>query len=156
MSRGQRGGSPTAVNLSFLDRSLYLFLSNSSSVILTRLSGPRSRHTICQKIWRRRESNPGPLGLQPETLTTRPQRRSLHSSHTAELSVSKQYECGQVISWVLGHKKTFCKFGRSTLTGTGSVQFTSSSLLLEPATELLIRFKIILNLFCVFIAAKRF
>jgi hypothetical protein len=35
MSRGQRGGSPTAVNLSFLDRSRYL-LSSSSSFILTR------------------------------------------------------------------------------------------------------------------------
>jgi hypothetical protein len=35
VSRGQRGGSPTVVNLSFLDRSSY-FLSSSSSFILTR------------------------------------------------------------------------------------------------------------------------
>jgi hypothetical protein len=35
VSRGQRGGSFTAVNLSFLDRSRY-FLSSSSSFILTR------------------------------------------------------------------------------------------------------------------------
>jgi hypothetical protein len=34
MSRGQRGGYPTVVNLSFLDRSSY-FLSSSSSFILT-------------------------------------------------------------------------------------------------------------------------
>jgi hypothetical protein len=41
------------------------------------LSGPRSRPTTTQKIWKRRESNSGPLGLQPGTLTTRPQRRSV-------------------------------------------------------------------------------
>jgi hypothetical protein len=35
VSRGQHGGSPTVVNLSFLDRSRYFFLS-SSSFILTR------------------------------------------------------------------------------------------------------------------------
>jgi hypothetical protein len=33
-SRGQRGGFPTVVNLSFLDRTLYFF-SSSSSFILT-------------------------------------------------------------------------------------------------------------------------
>jgi hypothetical protein len=63
VSRGQRGGSPTAVNLSFLDRRLYLFLSSSSSFILTTLSGPRSRHNDKQNIWYRRESNPGPWPL---------------------------------------------------------------------------------------------
>jgi hypothetical protein len=31
--------------LGFLDRSRYFFLSSSSSVVLTRLSGPRSRPT---------------------------------------------------------------------------------------------------------------
>jgi hypothetical protein len=41
------------------------------------LSGPRSRPTTSQKIWWRQESNPGPLDLWPETLTTRPQRRSV-------------------------------------------------------------------------------
>jgi hypothetical protein len=35
-----------------------LFLSSSSSVVLTRLSGPRSRLTTSQKIWWRREWNP--------------------------------------------------------------------------------------------------
>jgi hypothetical protein len=35
VSRGQRGGSPTVVYLSFLDRRSY-FLSSSSSFILTR------------------------------------------------------------------------------------------------------------------------
>jgi hypothetical protein len=38
------------------------------------LSGPRSRPAASQKIWKSRESNPLPLDLQPETLTTRPQR----------------------------------------------------------------------------------
>jgi hypothetical protein len=45
--RSQRGGHPTAVNLSFLDQSRYSFFQ----VVLTRLSGPRSRPTDNQKIW---------------------------------------------------------------------------------------------------------
>jgi hypothetical protein len=54
---GQRGVTwsaqriPTAVNLCFLDRSRYFFYSSSSSIDLTRLSGPRSRPTTTQKIW---------------------------------------------------------------------------------------------------------
>jgi hypothetical protein len=51
-------------------------LSDSSSFILTRLSGPRSRLIATQKIWQRRESNSGPLVLEPGSLTKRPQRRS--------------------------------------------------------------------------------
>ena len=38
-------------NLCFLDRSRYFFYSSSSSIDLTRLSGPRSRPTTTQKIW---------------------------------------------------------------------------------------------------------
>jgi hypothetical protein len=41
---------PTAVNLGSLDQEPLLFHSSSSSVILTRLSGPRSRPTTSQKI----------------------------------------------------------------------------------------------------------
>jgi hypothetical protein len=37
--------------LAFLDPEKLLFLSSSSSVVLTRLSGPRSRNTTSQKIW---------------------------------------------------------------------------------------------------------
>jgi hypothetical protein len=37
--------------LGFLDRIRYFFLPSSSSVVLTRLSGPRSRPTASQKIW---------------------------------------------------------------------------------------------------------
>jgi hypothetical protein len=50
VSRGQRGGSPTVVNLSFLDEAVK-FLSSSSSYILRRLSGPSSKPTATQKIW---------------------------------------------------------------------------------------------------------
>jgi hypothetical protein len=60
---------PPVVNLGFVVR--------SSSVVLTWLRGPRSRPAASQEMWKRRESNPGPLDLRPETLTTRPQRRSL-------------------------------------------------------------------------------
>jgi hypothetical protein len=57
MSRSQRDESPTAVfSLSRPER--ILLHSCSSSVILTRLSGPRYRPTTSQKIWQRRESNP--------------------------------------------------------------------------------------------------
>jgi hypothetical protein len=38
------------------------------------LSGPRARPTATQKIWQHQESYLGPLGLQPGSLTTRPQR----------------------------------------------------------------------------------
>jgi hypothetical protein len=37
--------------LDFLDPELLLFYSSSSTFILTRMSGPRSRHTTSQKIW---------------------------------------------------------------------------------------------------------
>jgi hypothetical protein len=42
---------PAAGNLSFQDRSRYFFIQVGSSIILTRLSGPRSRPTSSQKIW---------------------------------------------------------------------------------------------------------
>jgi hypothetical protein len=50
VSRSQRGWFPTAVSRSSRPETL-LFLSSSSSIVLTRLSGPRSRSTTCQKIW---------------------------------------------------------------------------------------------------------
>jgi hypothetical protein len=42
---------PYGRNLGFLDRSRYFFLLSSSSIVLTRLSGPRSRPTTFKKIW---------------------------------------------------------------------------------------------------------
>jgi hypothetical protein len=51
-----------AVDIDFLDPKPLLFYSNSSSIILTRLSGPRSR-PITENIRQRRKSNPGSLDL---------------------------------------------------------------------------------------------
>jgi hypothetical protein len=48
-----------------------LFLSSSSSIVLTRLRAARSRPTTSQKMY-----EPGPLDLHPGTLTTRPERRT--------------------------------------------------------------------------------
>jgi hypothetical protein len=42
---------PMSVNLNFIDPEPLLSHSSSASVILTRLSGPRSRPTTSQKIW---------------------------------------------------------------------------------------------------------
>jgi hypothetical protein len=52
VSRGQRGGFPTVVNL-FSRPEPLLFLSSSSLFMLTSLSRPRSRLTATQKIWKR-------------------------------------------------------------------------------------------------------
>jgi hypothetical protein len=52
--------------LGFLDRSRYYFFQVAPQLysrVLTRLSGPRSRPTASQKIWKRRESNLEPLDL---------------------------------------------------------------------------------------------
>jgi hypothetical protein len=59
----------SATDLGFLDPEPLLFFSSSSSLVLTRLSGPRSRPITSQKIWYSRES-------VARNSTTRPQRRS--------------------------------------------------------------------------------
>jgi hypothetical protein len=51
VSRGQRGGSPRVVNLSFLDRSRDFFFQVDPHLSSQGLSGPRSRPTATQKIW---------------------------------------------------------------------------------------------------------
>jgi hypothetical protein len=76
VSRGQRGGSLTVVNLSFARPEPLLFFHLAPNLSSQGLSGPRSRPTATQTIWQRGESNPGPLNLQPGSLTTRPQRWS--------------------------------------------------------------------------------
>jgi hypothetical protein len=77
VSRGQRNGSPRPlIRLSWPEP--LLFPSSSSSVILTSLSGPRTRPNTSHKILSRGKSNPGPLYLSPGTLTTRPQRRGIY------------------------------------------------------------------------------
>jgi hypothetical protein len=85
VSRGKRGGSPTVVNLSFLDRSRYFFFQLAPHFSSQGLSGPRSRPTVTHKIWQRQESNSGPLDLQPGTLTTRVQRRSVYDHFLSNL-----------------------------------------------------------------------
>jgi hypothetical protein len=50
VSRGQRNGSPQPYS-QFSRPKLLFFLSSISSVVLTRLSGSRSRPTTSQKIW---------------------------------------------------------------------------------------------------------
>jgi hypothetical protein len=50
VSRGQHNGSPRPYSR-FSRPEPLLFLPSSSSVVLTRLSGPRSRPTTSQKIW---------------------------------------------------------------------------------------------------------
>jgi hypothetical protein len=57
MSWSQRGRSLTAV-ISVFWTGAATFLSSSSSVVLTRLSGPCSRPTTSQKLLQSRESNP--------------------------------------------------------------------------------------------------
>jgi hypothetical protein len=56
-SRGQYDGSLQPYSRLSRPEPL-LFLPSSSSVVLTRLSGPHSRPTTSQKIWKRRESTP--------------------------------------------------------------------------------------------------
>jgi hypothetical protein len=53
-----------------------LYIPSSSSVVLTRLSGPRPRPTASQKIWWGRKSNPDFWICSQELLITRPQRQS--------------------------------------------------------------------------------
>jgi hypothetical protein len=50
VSCGQSGGSPTAVNFSFLDRSRYFFFHVAPHLFSRGLSGQRSRPTATQKI----------------------------------------------------------------------------------------------------------
>jgi hypothetical protein len=50
VSCGQRGGSPTAVNLSFLNRNRYFFFQVSPHISSQGLSVSRSRPTATQKI----------------------------------------------------------------------------------------------------------
>jgi hypothetical protein len=71
------------------------FLPSSSSVVLTRLSGPHSRPTTffsCSAL----ELNSGPPDLLPGTLTTRPQRWSHHRQ--------KLSECMSVQNYILAGK----------------------------------------------------
>jgi hypothetical protein len=72
--RGQRDGSPRPYSR-FSGLEPLLFLSSSSLIVVTRLSGPLQTHYFSENL-----VAPGiELGrpdLQPEALTTRPQKQS--------------------------------------------------------------------------------
>jgi hypothetical protein len=65
------------------------------------MSGPRSRPTGTQKIWQHREWKPVPLGLQPESLTIRPQRRSIITEIVRKPFILKygSYTCAANSRW---------------------------------------------------------
>jgi hypothetical protein len=71
VSRSQCVRSPMVV-ISFSRPEPFFFLPSSSSVVLTRLSGPRSRPTTSQRIWYCRESNLDLWICSQELLSTRP------------------------------------------------------------------------------------
>jgi hypothetical protein len=70
VSRSQRVGTLRSYSRLSRPKPL-LFLSSSSSIVLTRLSEPRSRHTTSQKVRQRRESNPD-LWICSQKLSSRP------------------------------------------------------------------------------------
>jgi hypothetical protein len=73
--RGQSNGSLRPYSrLSRMDP--LLFLPSSYSIVLTGLNELRSRPNTSEKNLVAPRIEPGPLDLQPGTLTTRPQRRS--------------------------------------------------------------------------------
>jgi hypothetical protein len=71
-----RTADPYAHNLDFLDQISYFLLSSSSSVVLTKLSGPRSKPTTSLKILYSDGNLIRTSGSVARTLTSRPQRRS--------------------------------------------------------------------------------
>jgi hypothetical protein len=93
MPRGHRDGSPRPY-CRFSRPEPLLSLPSSSSVVLTRLSGPRSGNLVASEI------EPGPLDLQPGTLTTRPQRRSTSFYITYINSVRTSQEAIDLLSAV--------------------------------------------------------
>jgi hypothetical protein len=51
VSRGQRGGTPAAINLSFLDQNHYSFFQVAPHLCSGGLMDPHSRPIATQKIW---------------------------------------------------------------------------------------------------------
>jgi hypothetical protein len=75
VARSERNGSPRPYSRIPTPEPL-LFLPSSSSIVLARLSGPPLQTHYFSENVVEPEIEPGPLDLQPGTLTTRPQRRS--------------------------------------------------------------------------------
>jgi hypothetical protein len=85
VSHGQRSRTPTGIHLT----EPLLFFQVAPHLSSQGLSGPHSRPTDTQKIWQHRESNLGPLGLWPGTVTTRPQRWSQFSNKENQITQKK-------------------------------------------------------------------
>jgi hypothetical protein len=68
-----------------------LFLSSCSSIVLTRLSGPRSRPTTSQKIWWRQESNPD-LWICSQELWPLDQRGGQSNNRKSKKIIPKLYK----------------------------------------------------------------
>ena len=67
------------LNFSCINRISLLLISNSYTIVLTRMGGPRSRpYTVLpgKILGYSRQSNPGPLEWQSDVLTPTPNRRS--------------------------------------------------------------------------------
>jgi hypothetical protein len=77
MSRGQRGGSPTVVNLSFLDRSRYFSFKNLLIYPHEAEWTPFQTHCYTENLVAPR-IEPGTYVCSQELLITRPQRRSIY------------------------------------------------------------------------------
>jgi hypothetical protein len=73
---------PSRSLFSVFENGAATFLSSSSSFTLTRAEWALLQTHCYSKKSSARESNPGPLGKQPRTLTTRPQRH--HTVHNAK------------------------------------------------------------------------
>jgi hypothetical protein len=108
VSCGQRGRTPTAINLSFLDWSCYFFFQVAPHLSSWGWVDPVPDPQLLRKIWWHRELNQEPLGLQPGTPTTRPHTRSM-------IWIQRPYKrphiyqhkwCYQAL-WKCNHTKTF-------------------------------------------------
>jgi hypothetical protein len=99
VSRGQM--DPYGHIISFSSPEPLLFLPSSSSIVLTRLSGPRSRPLLLRKS--------GSTGKRTRTfgsLTTRPQRWSLQTLPLIKgLDISVQWAIQEVMLFVISQRK---------------------------------------------------
>jgi hypothetical protein len=75
--------------------------------MFTRLSEPRARPTVLRKS-DSSGSNPGPLDLQPETVTTRPQRRSTRFHCSPYVNIKCKYGTAAPTPSVLASSPRTC------------------------------------------------
>jgi hypothetical protein len=112
--RGQRNGYPRPFSRISRPETL-LFLPSSSSVVLTRLSEPRSRLTTPQKIWYRWEPNPDPWIYSQEFWPLD------HRSGSAENCVYNSYFSAPFCKPWPSHYPSFDKHNNISLGTSGSV-----------------------------------